>query len=225
MKTKIKKILTIVWFVSVTFGVLYSQDGVRVPLNRFFETGKFKLSETATPDTLQYNSMLTILGDTCLVMVNPEKNLNRTTWAELIDTSCLRMRWTNPTGKLSIMWSNPAGVQYGIDTTGKFTAPGDIFAGNDIFTLNNRYIIAGSNSSGTQGIALNATSDGVARLRNAGISSDASLQIAKLITSNVTAPTTASSTGTQGEIRIGSDGYIYICTATNTWLRAQCVTW
>ena len=72
---------------------------------------------------------------------------------------------------------------------------------------------------------MNATSDGVARLRNAGISSDASLQISKLITSNVTAPATASSTGTQGEVRFASDGYIYICTATNTWVRAQGSTW
>ena len=39
-----------------------------------------------------------------------------------------------------------------------------------------------------------------------------------------TAPATASSTGTLGEIRIDAN-YIYICTATNTWKRAAIATW
>lgn len=39
-----------------------------------------------------------------------------------------------------------------------------------------------------------------------------------------TAPATASSTGTTGEIRIDAN-YIYICTATNTWKRVAIATW
>ena len=39
-----------------------------------------------------------------------------------------------------------------------------------------------------------------------------------------TAPSSASDTGTLGEIRI-VDGYIYICTATNTWKRVEITTW
>ena len=39
-----------------------------------------------------------------------------------------------------------------------------------------------------------------------------------------TAPATAASTGTLGEIRIDAD-YIYICTATNTWKRVEIATW
>jgi hypothetical protein len=39
-----------------------------------------------------------------------------------------------------------------------------------------------------------------------------------------TAPATASSTGTLGEIRIDAN-YIYICTATNTWKRVAIATW
>jgi len=39
-----------------------------------------------------------------------------------------------------------------------------------------------------------------------------------------TAPANASDTGTLGEIRI-VDGYIYICTATNTWKRVAVATW
>lgn len=40
-----------------------------------------------------------------------------------------------------------------------------------------------------------------------------------------TPPANASATGTTGNIRFGTDGYIYICTATNTWVRVQAVTW
>lgn len=39
-----------------------------------------------------------------------------------------------------------------------------------------------------------------------------------------TAPSSATATGTTGEIRITSD-YIYVCIATNTWVRAALSTW
>src|SRR5690606_7161805 len=39
-----------------------------------------------------------------------------------------------------------------------------------------------------------------------------------------TAPSSASDTGTTGEIRITSD-YVYVCIATNTWVRAALSTW
>ena len=39
-----------------------------------------------------------------------------------------------------------------------------------------------------------------------------------------TAPATASSTGTAGDIRYDAD-YIYICTATDTWKRSAIATW
>lgn len=39
-----------------------------------------------------------------------------------------------------------------------------------------------------------------------------------------TAPASSTATGTTGEIRITS-GYIYVCTATNTWVRAALATW
>lgn len=40
----------------------------------------------------------------------------------------------------------------------------------------------------------------------------------------VTPPASATAAGVAGEIIAGSDGYIYICTATNTWVRVQAVT-
>jgi hypothetical protein len=39
-----------------------------------------------------------------------------------------------------------------------------------------------------------------------------------------TAPSSATDTGTTGEIRVTST-FIYICTATNTWVRAALSTW
>lgn len=39
-----------------------------------------------------------------------------------------------------------------------------------------------------------------------------------------TAPATATSTGVLGEIRVVAD-YIYVCTATNTWVRSALTTW
>lgn len=40
-----------------------------------------------------------------------------------------------------------------------------------------------------------------------------------------TAPANATDTGTLGEIRFASDGYLYLCSATNTWIRVQLNTW
>jgi len=39
-----------------------------------------------------------------------------------------------------------------------------------------------------------------------------------------TAPVNATATGVLGEIRITAD-YIYVCSATNTWVRTALVTW
>lgn len=40
----------------------------------------------------------------------------------------------------------------------------------------------------------------------------------------VDAPSTAASAGTVGQIAIAS-GYIYVCTATDTWKRVAIATW
>jgi hypothetical protein len=46
----------------------------------------------------------------------------------------------------------------------------------------------------------------------------------QLVLANIAAPSSASATGTQGEIRWDS-GFIYVCTATNTWKRVAIATW
>jgi hypothetical protein len=51
---------------------------------------------------------------------------------------------------------------------------------------------------------------------------DASPPLAPALSSN--APATASSAGSEGDIRYDS-GYVYVCIATNTWKRAALTTW
>lgn len=46
----------------------------------------------------------------------------------------------------------------------------------------------------------------------------------QIVMANIAAPSSASDTGTAGMIRWAS-GFIYICTATNTWQRAAIATW
>ncbi|MCJ1809922.1 hypothetical protein [Flavobacterium covae] len=41
---------------------------------------------------------------------------------------------------------------------------------------------------------------------------------------STTAPASATSTGVVGEIRVTSS-YLYVCTATNTWVRSALATW
>lgn len=64
------------------------------------------------------------------------------------------------------------------------------------------------------------TDDGVNLVQSAGSVNATQYRLSALNT----APSSASDTGTLGEIRITST-YIYICTATNTWVRAALATW
>lgn len=58
-----------------------------------------------------------------------------------------------------------------------------------------------------------------------GITSANSMTVAtKLVVSTPTVPATIGAAGTKGQISWDS-GYIYICTATNTWRRAALTTW
>lgn len=62
--------------------------------------------------------------------------------------------------------------------------------------------------------------DGVNRLQVNGSIKSTQFNLSDLNT----APSSATATGTKGEIRVTS-GYIYVCTATNTWVRAALATW
>lgn len=40
-----------------------------------------------------------------------------------------------------------------------------------------------------------------------------------------TPPVTAAAPGVKGTVIFGSDGYLYLCVATDTWLKAELATW
>lgn len=75
----------------------------------------------------------------------------------------------------------------------------------------------GGTNDGTQ-VALNSTN--ITGSRNQQFT-DASGNISII---NTTAPASATATGKVGEIRVTST-YIYVCTATNTWVRSAVNTW
>ncbi len=64
------------------------------------------------------------------------------------------------------------------------------------------------------------TDDGINKVQVNGSISTTKYHVSALNT----APSSASDTGVLGEIRITAT-YIYVCTATNTWVRTQLVTW
>lgn len=157
--------------------------------------------------------------------VNTTVNKDRTTDAQATDSASYSV-WISALGNVTINAKNGTGTTtFNLDSTGRILNSSYIQAGTDFVSVSQKGYVIGFNSSGTQGAYLNSTADGFLRIRNAGVSSDATVQLGRLIATNVTPISTASSTGTQGTIVVGSDGYIYICTATNTWVRVQGVTW
>lgn len=70
-------------------------------------------------------------------------------------------------------------------------------------------------------VALYHKSEGeMIRTKNNGVLVTGQMDLAALNT----APTSATDTGTLGEIRWTAD-YVYLCTATDTWVRAALATW
>lgn len=83
-----------------------------------------------------------------------------------------------------------------------------------IGTYTNDQLYIGTNNSGR----LNIAATGEATFTKSVTSTQFRLSALN------TAPANAGDTGTLGEIRI-VDGYIYVCTATNTWKRTALTTW
>ena len=97
----------------------------------------------------------------------------------------------------------------------KTFAVGDMPSASGSYTGAN-FIVFGS----TGNAAINRTTDAGFKLDVNG-----SVRLSSLYYSALsTAPTSATATGTTGEIRIDAN-YIYICTATNTWKRVAIATW
>jgi hypothetical protein len=105
------------------------------------------------------------------------------------------------------------------------TVPG----GESRFGLNGGLAIAGSFASSpfhlyTSGIARILIDSGGNTQFNGAVTVATGSALAANHRLTGTAPATASSTGTAGDVRYDTD-YVYICTATNTWKRAALTTW
>jgi hypothetical protein len=85
--------------------------------------------------------------------------------------------------------------------------------------LTNNIILA--NGTG----AIKAQHDGTNWTLTGGVTTTGSVTATQYRLSALnTAPASATDTGTTGEIRI-TNNYIYVCVATNTWVRAALTSW
>jgi hypothetical protein len=84
-----------------------------------------------------------------------------------------------------------------------------------------RWTSNGTDPNISPDIGLIRSAAGVVKVTN-GSSGDGTISAQHRLVG--TAPATASSTGTAGDVRYDTD-YVYICTATNTWKRAALTTW
>lgn len=86
-------------------------------------------------------------------------------------------------------------------------------------------LTGGVDGSGTTGMIpkwsdSNTLTDSVIEEVGTGINVTGQMNLAALNT----APASATAAGTAGEIRWAAD-YVYLCTATDTWVRAALITW
>jgi hypothetical protein len=129
----------------------------------------------------------------------------------------------NGTGRFSgsLYMKSPAGVGTFISFTNDSNTTGfDIGhlngagAGAYIYQRANQPLIFGTNNANV----LTLTGSGAATFSSSVTATQFALSALN------TAPATATSTGTLGEVRIDAS-FIYVCTATNTWKRAAISTW
>ena len=128
---------------------------------------------------------------------------------------------TIPTNALTFSGSTPALITHSSTATGTFTIKtgGNILLQNYTGSYDTRLKIA--QTTGNVIIQDGGTfTDRGYRLQITGTAEATQFKISALNT----APASATATGVLGEIRITS-GFIYVCTATNTWVRSALTTW
>jgi len=94
---------------------------------------------------------------------------------------------------------------------------------SDSLTLPTNNIFVGS-ASNTPASSSLITVNSSSNLLTIGSAAPTTTTVLGKLSIPSTPPASATAAGVAGEIVAGSDGYIYICTATNTWVRVQAVT-
>lgn len=79
--------------------------------------------------------------------------------------------------------------------------------------------------TGSDDTGLARSAAGVLKVTDGGAGSSQLLAAGFRISALQTPPASATATGTVGEIRFGTDGFLYLCTATDTWIRVALATW
>jgi len=144
------------------------------------------------------------------------------------DGSAPSLRWNggginigssaNPIGKLSIPIAPTASSNYGLTSRGNGAFDGST---SGYFTGSANGTVDAINITGSADFA-NWQKSGVSKFK---VDNDGGVTVNKYYVSAMnTAPSSASDTGTLGEIRVTAT-YIYVCTATNTWVRTSLATW
>lgn len=130
-----------------------------------------------------------------------------------ISSSSNNLRFGTPAASPTSMTLTGAGARVGTDTNTSVTNALNVAGPNGTGTGTGGTLDLGYIASTTTGTAVGAFTSRIA-LKGGG----------EIIFSTKTAPSSASDTGTAGEVRIAG-GYLYYCSATNTWLRAALTTW
>ena len=105
----------------------------------------------------------------------------------------------------------------GVDTTGNQDTSGNAATATALETARN---IGGVSFDGTSDVNL----PGVNQAGTEDTSGNAATATVATRVSDTAAPASASDTGTAGEVRYDSS-FIYVCVATDTWVRAALSTW
>jgi len=112
-----------------------------------------------------------------------------------------------------------AGDKIGTGTSTNTNSNNSIFIGYDTrplgLTQTNQVVIG----YGTTGLGNNTTVLGNSSTSTTGLYGNI-----RLVSGMATAPASATAAGTVGDVRITAT-YIYVCTATNTWVRSALTTW
>jgi hypothetical protein len=136
--------------------------------------------------------------------------------------------WGIDVNGFAILYDNTsATARFTMNTTGNATFSGNVTAQIPAQgTVATNYITASSTGNGTfqsRSLAQVLADIAAAPLASPVFTTQITTPLLKISALN-TAPATATSTGTLGEIRITAT-FIYVCTATNTWVRAALATW
>ena len=125
----------------------------------------------------------------------------------------------NTTGSSNVAIGTNAGRYIANGSTDATIISNSIFIGSQAYPLadsqSNQIVIG----SGTIGLGSNTTVIGNSSTTITGLYGNI-----RLVSGMGTAPASATATGTTGDIVVTA-GFIYVCTATNTWVRTALTTW